>query len=222
MIEQYLPLVRKEALLIKLRLPANVELDDLIQSGTLGLLDAVKKQESSDNINFEAYARQRIRGSIIDELRKNDWVPRRIREVAKTVQTTIQRLNSKLGRNPEDREVAHELGVSMEEYGQMLLDSNCTLLVSFDELGVEKVDEQSRDQFPSPLNALVTSREQGRVSQAIGSLPEKEKQMLALYYQEDMNLKEIGAVFGVSESRVCQIHSQAISRLRAILNPAMA
>lgn len=220
LIEQNLPLVRMVALTIKARLPSHIELDDLVQSGMIGLLDAVKKYQPSQGIKFEIYARQRIHGSIMDELRKNDWTPRRVREISKRIEQAIKALFLKLGRNPEDREVAKALDVPIEEYHHMLLASNSGFLVSFDELGVNKVEQDINGHYSSPLAELIEESEQGRVVDAISGLPEKEQQMLALYYQEEMTLKEIGAVFGVSESRISQIHSQALARLRVSLAAA--
>lgn len=217
MIEQHLPLVRKEALMLKLRLPAHVELDDLIQSGTLGLLDAVKRYKPVDGVKFEVFARQRIRGSIFDELRSNDWVPRRVRKAAKEIEAAISSLNLTLGRAPLDSEIANALNLDMSSYGKLLMDSNTSILVSFDDMGLDKVEEVSSGHFSSPLNELMDSSERGRVADAIRALPEREQQTLHLYYKEEMNLKEIGAVFGVSEGRVSQIHSQALSRLRVTL-----
>ena len=220
MIEQNLPLVRKVASSLKLRLPAHIDYDDLVQSGMLGLLDAVKKYEPIQGVKFEVYARQRIRGSILDELRRNDWAPRRVREDSKKIDKAILALSIKLGRKPEEREIAEEVGVSLEAYGQMLLDTNMGSLVSLDDIGNDKAELEIIDHHTSPLEALLEGGENGLITDAIGDLPEKEQQMLALYYQEDMTLKEIGLVLGVSESRICQIHSQALSRLRASLSAA--
>jgi RNA polymerase sigma factor for flagellar operon FliA len=218
MIEENLPLVRKEAKLIKLRLPSHIELDDLVQSGMLGLLDAVKRYTPADGIKFEAYARQRIRGAIVDELRKSDWAPRRVRDIAKNIEMAIRHLIVKLGRQPEEREIANALGVSMDEYGKMLMETNHCSIMSLDTLGVDTVEEQSVKHYVSPLDELLEGGEKGRVAAAISNLSEKEQQLLALYYQEEMTLKEIGAVFAVSESRICQLHSQILATLRVNLS----
>jgi RNA polymerase sigma factor for flagellar operon FliA len=218
MIEENLPLVRKEAKLIKLRLPSHIELDDLVQSGMLGLLDAVKRYTPSDGIKFEAYARQRIRGAIVDELRKSDWAPRRVRDIAKNIEATIRHLTIRLGRPPEEREMAQALNVSMDEYGKMLMETNYSSILSLDTMGVDTVEEQSAGHYISPLDELLEGGEKGRVAEAIRNLTEKEQQLLALYYQEEMTLKEIGAVFAVSESRICQLHSQILATLRVNLS----
>jgi RNA polymerase sigma factor for flagellar operon FliA len=217
LIESSLPMVRKEAQYMRLRLPSHIELDDLIQTGTIGLLDAVKRFDPSLGIPFEAFARQRVRGTMIDEIRRNDWVPRRVRQTAKQITYAIRDLNQRLGRQPEEAEVAEYMDVDLVSYRKMLQTSNCNLLVSFEDLGVAKVDDDANGHFTSPLDALLESCEEQSVAAAISSLSEREQQMLSLYYEQQMNLKEIGAVFGVSESRVCQIHSQAISRVRAAL-----
>lgn len=220
MIEQNLPLVRKEASSLKLRLPSHIDFDDLVQSGMLGLLDAVKKYEPVQGVKFEVYARQRIRGSMLDELRRNDWAPRRVREDSKKIDQAIRVLGIKLGRKPEEREIAEEIGVSIEAYGQMLLDTNMGSLVSLDDIGNDKAELEILDHHSSPLDILLEGGENSLITDAISDLSEKEQQMLALYYQEEMTLKEIGLVFGVSESRICQIHSQALSRLRVSLTAA--
>jgi RNA polymerase sigma factor for flagellar operon FliA len=218
MIEENLPLVSKEAKLIKLRLPSHIELDDLVQSGTLGLLDAVKKYTPSDGVKFEVYARQRIRGSIMDELRKSDWAPRRVRDMSKHIEMSIRSLTLKLGRSPEDREIARAMGVSMDEYGKMLMETNRSSVLSLDVIGIDALEEQTLEHYSSPLEALLEGGEKGRVADAISNLQEKEQQLLALLYQEEMTLKEIGAVFGVSESRICQLHSQTLAKLRVKLS----
>jgi RNA polymerase sigma factor for flagellar operon FliA len=220
MIEQNLPLVRKLASTLKQRLPAHIEFDDLVQSGVLGLLDAAKKYQPVQGVIFEIYARQRIRGAMLDELRSNDWVPRKVRDDSKKIDKAIADLGRRFGRKPEEKEIADELGVSMEAYGQMLLDTNMGSLVSLDDIGNDTADLSIVGHHDSPLHEMLEGGESVLVSNAINALPEKEKQLLALYYQEEMTLKEIGAVFGVGESRICQLHSQALSRLRVSLNAA--
>lgn len=220
MIEQNLPLVAKVASSLKVRLPAHIDFDDLVQSGMLGLLDAVKKYEPVQGVKFEAYARQRIQGAMLDELRKNDWAPRSVREDAKRIDQAIRALHIKLGRKPEEREIAEEVGVSMDVYGQMLLNTNLGSLTSLDEMGNDRAELEIADHHSSPLDILLEGGDNSLITEAISGLPEKERQMLALYYQEEMTLKEIGLVFGVSESRICQIHSQALARLRFSLSAA--
>lgn len=217
LIHEHLDLVKREALYMKLRMPDTVELDDLVQSGMLGLIDASKRYDPIQGVNFEVYARKRIRGAIIDEMRRNDWVPRRIRTQAKEIDQAIQQLNSKLGRQPEDREIAKHMGLDIDAYHSLLAATNGTLLVSFDEIGLTQVEESANSHFESPFDYLLEAGVQKEIADAIRSLPEREQQVLALYYTEEVNMREIGEILGVSESRICQIHASAMARLRASL-----
>lgn len=219
--QRYIPLVRHEALRLQVRLPANVELDDLLQAGGIGLLNAVERFDALQGTAFTTYAVQRIRGAMLDELRSRDWAPRSVRRNAREVSQAISLLEQRLGRHASETEVAQQLGVSIEEYRQMLLDTNNSQLFSWDEWrdeygdSIEPVtDEMQRD---NPLHLLMESSLRQRVMEAIEALPEREQLVLTLYYQEALNLKEIGAVLEVGESRVSQLHSQAIKRLRAKL-----
>jgi RNA polymerase sigma factor for flagellar operon FliA len=220
LIEQYMPMVRRHALSLQVRLPASVELDDLIQAGMLGLLDALGRYDDSHGASFSTYANQRIRGAMIDELRSRDWMPRSVRRSARALDQAVRRLEQQLGRAPDEREIAREMGVSSDDYHRLLTDANNGFLLAYDESdsenGIATVAESSS---PSPLAALLDSDNRANVMAAIDALPEREKLLLGLYYQEELNLKEIGAVLGVSESRVCQLHSQAVARLRSRLNP---
>ena len=217
LLEQHLPLVRRQALSLQLKLPASVDLDDLIRAGTIGLLDALKRYDASQGATFATFASQRVRGAMLDELRSRDWVPRSVRRNARALDEALRQLEQRLGRPPEERELAAALGVSLEEYWQMLLDANGSQLVALDEMAQDEVDARSTGHLPSPFAELADGRDRERLVQAIDALPEREKLLLGLYYQEDLNLKEIGAVLGVSESRVCQLHSQAVARLRTWL-----
>ncbi|WP_110708798.1 RNA polymerase sigma factor FliA [Salinicola sp. CR57] len=218
-IEQYLPMVRRHALSLQVRLPASVELDDLIQAGMLGLLDAMGRYDNAHGASFSTYANQRIRGAMIDELRSRDWMPRSVRRSARALDQAVRRLEQQLGRAPEEREIAREMGISRDEYHQLLTDANNGFLLAYDESDSENgVTAVSEGGPPSPLEALLDADNRANVMAAIDALPEREKLLLGLYYQEELNLKEIGAVLGVSESRVCQLHSQAVSRLRSRLN----
>ncbi|EMH4162234.1 RNA polymerase sigma factor FliA [Pluralibacter gergoviae] len=219
--QRYIPLVRHEALRLQVRLPANVELDDLIQAGGIGLLNAVERFDALQGTAFTTYAVQRIRGAMLDELRSRDWAPRSVRRNAREVAQAIGQLEQQLGRSASESEVARQLGISIEEYRQMLLDTNNSQLFSWDEWrdehgdSIEPVtDEMQRD---NPLHLLMESNLRQRVMEAIEALPEREQLVLTLYYQEELNLKEIGAVLEVGESRVSQLHSQAIKRLRGRL-----
>nr|WP_223281797.1 MULTISPECIES: RNA polymerase sigma factor FliA [Xenorhabdus] len=221
--KRYVPLVRHEALRLQVRLPANVELDDLLQAGGIGLLNAVERFDSMQGTAFTTYAVQRIRGAMLDELRSRDWAPRSVRRNAREVTQTIRKLEQELGRPASEQEVAKELKINLIEYRQILLDTNNSQLFSYDEWheihgeSCEPVIEEEHE--ANPLQQLLEGDLRQRVIEVIESLPEREKMVLTLYYQEELNLKEIGAVLNVGESRVSQLHSQAIKRLRARLNP---
>ena len=211
--QRYVPLVRHEALRLQVRLPASVELDDLLQAGGIGLLNAVER--------YDALQVQRIRGAMLDELRSRDWVPRSVRRNAREVAQAIGQLEQELGRNATETEVAERLGIDIADYRQMLLDTNNSQLFSYDEWREEHGDSielvTDDHQRENPLQQLLDSNLRQRVMEAIETLPEREKLVLTLYYQEELNLKEIGAVLEVGESRVSQLHSQAIKRLRTKL-----
>ncbi|MGC3874968.1 RNA polymerase sigma factor FliA [Halomonas sp. GXIMD04776] len=220
-LDQYLPIVRRQALSLQVKLPASVELDDLIQAGMVGLLDCLSRYDSAQGASFTTYASQRIRGAMIDELRSRDWVPRSVRRNAREVDETLRRLEQELGRPAEEREIADALSLSMEEYRQRLLDTNNGQLLGYEDVFAEGDEPDAGIGGPkSPFDALVSGEQRERLVAAIDQLPQREKLLLGLYYQEELNLKEIGAVLGVSESRVCQLHSQAVARLRVKLADA--
>nr|WP_314264963.1 RNA polymerase sigma factor FliA [uncultured Moellerella sp.] len=220
--QRYLPLVRHEALKLQARLPASVELDDLIQAGGIGLLNAIDRFDAQQGASFSTYAVQRVKGSMLDELRARDWAPRSVRRQAREVAKTIQLLEQQLGRNATEQEIAEHLNMGLAEYRQILADTNSSQLFSYDEWH-ETYGESCEpiidvDDEQNPFQTLIIAETRQRVIDAIECLPEREKMVLTLYYQEDLNLKEIGAVLNVGESRVSQLHSQAIKRLRARLN----
>ncbi|HGC3664067.1 TPA: RNA polymerase sigma factor FliA [Escherichia coli] len=226
--QRYVPLVRHEALRLQVRLPASVELDDLLQAGGIllqaggiGLLNAVERYDALQGTAFTTYAVQRIRGAMLDELRSRDWVPRSVRRNAREVAQAIGQLEQELGYNATETEVAERLGIDIADYRQMLLDTNNSQLFSYDEWREEHGDSielvTDDHQRENPLQQLLDSNLRQRVMEAIETLPEREKLVLTLYYQEELNLKEIGAVLEVGESRVSQLHSQAIKRLRTKL-----
>lgn len=219
---RYAPLVRHEALRLQVRLPASVELDDLLQAGGIGLLNAVDRYDAMQGAAFTTYAVQRIRGAMLDELRSRDWVPRSVRRNAREVSHSMRVIEQKLGRVPTETEIAQELDIPIEEYRQILMDTNSSQLFSYDELLEEQGDNgevlTEGHEATNPLAQLLEGNLRQRVIDAIEALPEREKLVLTLYYQEELNLKEIGAVLNVGESRVSQLHSQAVKRLRSRLN----
>lgn len=220
LVEQYAPLVKRIARHLMARLPSNVVLDDLVQAGMVGLLEATAKYDPGKGASFETYAGIRIRGAIIDEVRRGDWTPRSVHRNGRRVSEAIMRVEARTGRDAGDSEVAAELGISIDAYHALLQDSAESRLFSFDELS-ESDDDAPGEQFaaddPGPAQALLGGAFQTALADAIGGLPEREKLVLALYYDEELNLKEIGQVLGVTESRVSQIHSQAAARLRSRL-----
>lgn len=228
MLTQYAPLVRRLALQLIAKLPASVELDDMIQAGMLGLLDATNRYQDDLGAQFATYASQRIRGAMLDELRANDWLSRSSRQSSRSVAAAVQTLEQKLGRAPGEGEIAQELKLPLEEYQQLLQEIHGCQLVyyeDFESSGSENtfLDQQSSAHIGKqngPLDHLLEQGMRHRVIEAIEAMPERERLLLSLYYEQELNLREIGAVLEVSQSRVCQLHSQAISRLRARLHEA--
>lgn len=218
LVEQHAPLVKKIALHLLARLPDSVLLDDLMQAGMIGLLEAAAKYQSDRGASFETYAGIRIRGAIVDEIRKGDWVPRSVHRNARRVAAAIKSVEDREGREAQDAEVAAELDMSLSEYHACLNDANSGRLFSLDELNESgELPIQEQEASDNPLDGLASAAFRSSLVEAIEGLPEREKLVLSLYYQEELNLKEIGAVLGVSESRVSQIHSQAAARLRSRL-----
>ncbi len=221
-VEDYLYLVNRIAHHIMARMPSNVQVDDLIQAGMVGLLEAAQKYDAEKGASFETYAGIRIRGAIVDEMRRGDWAPRSVHRNTRRVAEAIKRLEARLGRDAKDVEVASELGIPLDEYHEMLRDGNSTRLFSLEETFEE---DEGRLHQSSVSEALIGPAEgvqkrslKKALAEAITKLPEREQLVLSLYYDKELNLKEIGQVLGVSESRVSQIHSQAAMRLRARLS----
>ncbi|MBO8416206.1 MAG: RNA polymerase sigma factor FliA [Proteobacteria bacterium] len=218
-VEQYAPLVKRIALHLKARLPASVELDDLIQAGMLGLMSALQNFEDGHGAAFETYATIRVRGAMIDEMRQASWAPRSVHQNTRQISDAMTTLSHKLGREPKDSEIAAELKVSLEKYYQMLMDSSNSQIVGIEDLGIsdDVIGESSDHREDKLFNLLASSQFKQALAEAIKKLPEREQQILAFYYDEEMNLREIGAIYGLSESRICQIMSQAMARLRSML-----
>jgi len=220
MIKTHAILVKRIAYHLLGRLPQSILLDDLMQAGMLGLLEAVRHYDESKGASFETYAGIRIRGYMLDEVRRNDWVPRSVYRNSRMISSAVKLVENRLGRDAKDHEVAEELGIKLEEYHSMLNDSASAHLYGFDDLGVTDdvlMDEDQGLSSEPHVNALREDMK-NRLSEIIDSLPQKERLVLSLYYEQDLNLKEIGDVLGVSESRVSQIHSQATHRIKSRLS----
>ncbi len=219
LVHKHAPLVKRIAQHLLARLPDSVQIEDLIQSGMIGLLEASRKYDVSRGASFETYAGIRIRGAMMDEIRKGDWVPRSVHRNSRKIADAIKRVEDRVGRDARDAEVAEEMGITLEEYYALSQDSLSGKLFSFDE--VLESDEGSASMYDPDSGGLYDGVQkelfQQRLAEAIGGLPEKEKLILSLYYSEELNLKEIGQILSVSESRVSQIHSQAAHRLKARL-----
>ncbi len=222
---EYAPLIKYIAQKIAARLPANIELDDLISSGVIGLMDAMEKYDSSRDNKFKTYAEFRIRGAILDELRAQDWVPRSVREKAKILERCFSKIEQQLGRQASEEEVYAELGISQSEYHELLNQVRSVSLLSYDDIShFSKADKRALHgagetcaKTPTPYSEVNVAYIKRMISEAIQDLPEKQRLVLSLYYYEDLNLKEIGRVLDVTESRVSQLHTQAIIRLKAKL-----
>lgn len=227
LIAQYAPLVRRLALQLAARLPSNVELDDLMQAGMMGLLDAVRRYEQQDDAKFETYATTRVRGAMLDELRSQDWLSRGARSKARDIEAAVRRVQQRELRAASEQEIAEELGVSLDEYYVMLDDASGVQLVHYEDLSpdsnsevldrVAMVDEDVARHQENPLNLLMSHNLHAAVMQAIDALPEREKLLLSLQFEHDLNQKEIAAVMGVTEGRISQLRSQAVTRIRAAL-----
>jgi RNA polymerase sigma factor for flagellar operon FliA len=219
LVRQHAGLVKRIAFHLSARLPATVQVEDLIQAGMMGLLEAARSYREGQGASFETFAGIRIRGAMLDEVRKHDWTPRSVHRRSREVAEAVRELEKRLGREPRDAEVCEQLGISLDEYHQILADSAGASVFSLDHAGEESEDLtlDVADERPGPEASLFDERFRMELAQAIAELPERERLMMSLYYVEELNLKEIGAVLGVSESRVSQIHGKALMRLRARL-----
>jgi RNA polymerase sigma factor for flagellar operon FliA len=221
----YAPLVKYVAGRLGSGLPAHVDDDDLVSYGLLGLIGAIERFDPDRDIKFETYAIARIKGSIIDELRSMDWVPRSVRSRARQIERAIGELEARLGRAPTDEEIAGKVGISQEELDESLSEISRTSIAALDELWtvsaggdqIALIDTIEDEQGPNPQSALAETEIKEAIGEAIARLPEREKLVVTLYYYEELTLREIGEVLGVTESRVSQLHTKAILRLKARL-----
>lgn len=219
LVTRHVDLVKRIAQHLIARLPSSVDIDDLMQSGMVGLLEAANNFDPTRGASFETYAGIRIRGSMLDDIRKHDWTPRSVHHKYRQVAEAINAIESELGRAATSEEVAARLGISVDEYHKVLADSASSRLFSLE----ETLDEPSIHRSPpksstaTPEQELYKTQFRGKLAKEIEQLPERERLVLSLYYEREMNLKEIGQVLDVTESRVCQIHGQAMVRLRAVM-----
>ena len=221
LIKHYQPLVRRLAHHMMAKLPPSVEVDDLIQVGLIGLADALTRFEATQGVLFETFATQRIRGAMLDELRENDWMSRGSRKSQKDIEMAMRRVEHKLGRIPKESEIAAELGMPLADYQSLLGKVRGTQLLYLEDMTRHGEDDDTyldrhvADNDADPLNMLRDQKLRQALVAAIKLLPEREQYIMSMYYEQDMNLKEIAAVLDVTESRICQLHSQSIARLRA-------
>ena len=219
LVQRFAPLVKRIAYHLMARLPSSVQVDDLVQNGMMGLLDAINRFEAGMGAQFETYAAQRVRGAMLDGLRENDWLPRSLRRDFRRIEVAISQLEQEHGRAPSEQELAAALGMALADYQKMLQEARGHQLISFEDL-VEDGDEDFlerhlTDHSSDPSKRLEDESLRRLLVDGIESLPEREKLMMALYDEQDLNLRELGEVMGVTESRVCQLHTQVVARLRA-------
>ncbi|WP_070963548.1 RNA polymerase sigma factor FliA [Vibrio sonorensis] len=219
-LEKYSVLVKRIAHHLVGRLPPSVQVEDLIQAGMIGLLEAQKNYDGSKGASFETYAGIRIRGAMLDDIRRGDWVPRSVHKHSREISQAISTLEGELNRDPTDAEVAKHLDMTIEQYHTALTDINCSRLVGIEDLGVSEdvIGPAEDEENNSPFKGVADEFFRKALIESIKSLPEREALVLSLYYDEELNLKEIGEVIGVSESRVSQILSQSMQRLRTKLS----
>ncbi|HHH40205.1 MAG TPA: RNA polymerase sigma factor FliA [Sedimenticola sp.] len=219
LVMQHAPLVKRIAYHLMNRLPPNVQVDDLIQAGMIGLLEASRNYDPSQGASFETYAGIRIRGSMLDEIRRSDWTPRSVHRKARMVAEAMREIENTQGRDARDVEVAAALDLSLKDYHRILQDTSGCRIFSLEDLQAVGELPQNRTDgaISGPFEGIQRDAFKRALADAISSLPERERLVIALYYDEELNLREIGKVLGVSESRVCQIHSQATLRLRSRL-----
>ncbi len=224
LIKEFAHVIRAMAHRLAFRLPAYLDAEDLISVGTIGLMDAMEKYDPNREAKFKTYAEFRIRGAMLDEIRSMDWIPRSVHERIGLLQKTHITLLNRLGRPPLDEEVASELKMPLDELDEFISRARGAVMISIDDLGLQEPDGHkvvkmlADTHHPDPLSTLVHEREREAIGDAIQGLPEKERLVLTLYYYEELTMKEIGELLKVTESRVCQIHTKAILRLKAFLH----
>ncbi len=227
LIKSYLPLVKKVVHRLSGRLPKEVDMREMLNSGIIGLVDALEKFDPKHETDFSTYAQFRIRGAILDSFRSQDWLPRSLRFKSAQIEAAYQRIEQKLGRPATDEEVAVELGVSMDELQILLGEVGSVVMLSFEELGFGHGEERFQaeewiaSKSPDPLHKLLGGEKVGVIARALDRLPEKERLVISLYFYEELNLKEIGEILGVTESRASQIRSRALIRLKNHLKNTM-
>lgn len=227
LIKSYLPLVKKVVHRLSGRLPKDVDLREMLNSGIIGLVDALEKYDPKHETDFSTYAQFRIRGAILDSFRSQDWLPRSLRFKSHKIETAYHRIEQKLGRPATDEEVAKELDIPVDDLQQLLGEVGSIVMLSFEELGFGhgeerfQADEWLASKTPDPLNRLLGGEKVGVIARALDRLPEKERLVISLYFYEELNLKEIGEILGVTESRASQIRSRALIRLKNYLKNAV-
>lgn len=222
LVERHLPLVKTVVGRMAMSLPAHVDLEDLHSAGLIGLLNAIRRFNPRTGASFETYARVRIRGSVLDELRRMDWVPRSVHEKARKVQEVMLRLEQQHGSVPTEDEMAKAMGMDQDEYQDLLVEIRPATFVCLDSIkggddGPRTSETLADDHNPSPRDQVAARELAAILAERIEELPEPQRKVLALYYYEDLRLREIAEVFGVTESRICQIHAQAILTLKAFI-----
>ncbi len=228
LIQEFVPVIKYMALRLAMRVSSGLNVEDLISAGTVGLLDALTKFDPSREIKFRTYAEFRIRGAMLDEIRAMDWVPRSMRERIGKIQHAANEYTKRKGRPPTEAELAVELGMETEEVDETLLQAKGAVVLSLEDLGSNEDDAHpildalaDRDQ-PNPLESLLSEDTRKVLAEAIDRLPERQRLVLTLYYFEELTMKEIGATLQVTESRICQLHAQAMIRLKAHLHSRLS
>jgi len=214
LVERHADLVRRIAYHLIGRLPDSVDVNDLIQTGMLGLMEAARHYKNDRGANFETYAGIRIRGAMLDELRRGDWSPRSVHRKNREMGEAMESLEKRLGRSAEPAEIAKEMEIPLDEYFRIVQDATQSKMLSSDELTQSGLLDTTPGHEAAPENELQHEQLQGLIAEAVENLPEREKILMGLYYDQEMNLREVGEVLGVSESRVCQLHGQALIRIK--------